>query len=219
MLNQNKQYQDLRSLLVKIAKERIGSDDPSHDLNHALRVLKTAEEISIIERADLEVVLPAALFHDLVNHPKNDPRALHAPDESADEVVKILSLIPNYPQQKLPLVHEAIRSCSFTKGLKHSFLEAQIVQDADGLEATGAIAIMRTFASAGQMKSAFYHTDDPFCEKRSPESLRFALDLFFNRLLKVKERMYTSAAQEIAVRRTQFLKEFLEEFRLELEGK
>jgi uncharacterized protein len=75
---------------------------------------------------------------------------------------------------------------------------------------------MRTYASAGQMKNPFYNAEDPFCKNRKPNALKFALDLFFERLLKVEERMHTKTAKKIAKRRTKFLNIFLKEFVLEL---
>ncbi|MBI5076994.1 hypothetical protein HZB94_01250 [Candidatus Falkowbacteria bacterium] len=98
-------------------------------------------------------------------------------------------------------------------------MESKILQDADGLEATGAISIMRTYSSTGQMKRPFYNFENPFCENREPNATQFALDLFYERLLKVADRMHTKTAKKIAKRRTDFLKKFLNEFKLELEGK
>jgi uncharacterized protein len=78
---------------------------------------------------------------------------------------------------------------------------------------------MRTFSSAGQMKRAFYNKDDPFCKNREPDSKEYALDLFYNRLLKAQDRMHTETAKRIAIRRTKILKNFLKELELELDGK
>ena len=205
--------------LLEIAKLKLPNDDPSHDINHALRVLSTARKICRSEKGDIDIIIPAALFHDLVNHPKNSPKAAFSADESADKTNIILQSLPEYPQSKIPKVISAIRSCSFSKGVVPNFLEAKILQDADGLEATGAISIMRTFASSGSMKRPFYNTEDPFCLKRSPDDLSYALDLFYTRLLKVEQRMHTMCAKRIASRRTLFLKHFLSEFEKELNGK
>lgn len=209
----------LKEKLMNIAKQRISSDDPSHDFLHALRVATVAEEIAKEERADLDVVLPAALFHDLVNHPKNDPRSKDDPNESAELAKQILGEIRQYPVNKIEKFQIAIRSCSFSQGIVPELLEARILQDADALEATGARSIMRIFSSTGSMKRVFYHQKDPFCKDREPNDLKFALDLFFTRLLKVKARMHTETAKKIAKRRTLFLQAFLEELELELEGK
>jgi uncharacterized protein len=209
----------LKDKLLGMARERITDDDPSHDFEHALRVLANAERIAKEEKADLDVIVPAALFHDLVNPPKNSPRAKYAADDSAEITKGLLEEIKEYPAHKIEKVYLAIKSCSFNKGISPELLEAKILQDADGLEATGAISIMRTFASTGQMKRPFYSKQDVFCRKREPDSSEYALDLFYTRLLKVGERMHTKSAKKIAKRRTRFLNGFLKELELELEGK
>ena len=90
------------------------------------------------------------------------------------------------------------------------------MQDADRLEATGAISIMRTFTSGGQMNRNLYNPNDPFRESSAPENFTFSLDLFYKRLLLVEATMHTDFARAIAKRRTEFLKSFLSEFREEL---
>ncbi|MBE0427254.1 MAG: HD domain-containing protein [Nitrospirae bacterium] len=209
----------LREHLLKLASEKISNEDPSHDLEHALRVLANAERIAEEENADLDIIIPAALFHDLINHPKNDPRAKHSSDESAEETRLLLEGIETYPKAKIKDVVYAIKTCSFPKRIVPDTLEAKILQDADGLEATGAISIMRTFSSTGSMKRLLYDKEDPFCERRQPESLQYGLDLFYSRLLVVKDRMHTKTGKKIAERRTWFLRAFLDELRLEIEGR
>lgn len=109
---------------------------------------------------------------------------------------KTLASIPKYPQEKIPPVQDAVAKCSFTKGIMPDLLESKILQDADGLESTGAISIMCTFASTGKMQRKFFHPTDPFSEHRQPEPKQSALDLFFFRLLKVKDRMHTATAKK-----------------------
>jgi uncharacterized protein len=210
---------NLRIKLVEIASKRISKNDPSHDFSHALRVLSTAEKIANKEGADLDVVVPAALFHDLVVYPKNHPDRMNSQYESAEATGKILSNIPDYPVKKIDRVKTCIIECSFTKDVVHEMLESQIVQDADGLEATGAISIMRTFATTGQMNRPFYNPVDPFCKTREPDAMKNALDLFYERLLRVTERIHTKTAKKISTRRTAFLRKFLKELDLELKGK
>ncbi len=206
----------LRDSLFVAAEQRISHDDPSHDFLHACRVTRMAERIAETENADLDIIVPAALFHDVVNYPKNDPRAANAADESADMVAGILRNLPEYPQKKIGAVQTAIRQCSFSKNIVPEQLEARVLQDADMLEAAGAFAIMRTFCSTGQMKRPFYNADDPFCEHREPDPKSFAVDLFYARLLKVQDRVHTKLAKEIVKQRTDFLRAFLEQIRLEL---
>lgn len=210
---------DLKNKLIAIAKEKIPETDVSHDFEHALRVLSNAERIFQEEGGDLEIMIPAALFHDLIVYPKNHPEKHKSQEESAEAAEKILAGFADYPQEKIEMVKTCILECSFSKGIVPDMLESKILQDADGLEATGAISIMRTYSSTGQMKRPFYNSEDPFCEKRQPSASEFALDLFYERLLKVADRMHTATAKEIARRRTDFLLDFLKEFKLELEGK
>jgi uncharacterized protein len=207
----------LYHLLFTKAKENSHSDDPSHDFSHIRRVLKNVETIAAKENGDLDILIPAALFHDVINYPKNDPRSAQATEESGQWAMAFLRTLPTYPQQKVDAVYDAIVKCSFKKGIVPDLLESKILQDADGLESTGAISILRTFASTGQMRRPFYNEEDPFCEHREPQAYDFALDLFYFRLLKVTERMHTQTARAIAERRHAFLLTFLEELRLELE--
>lgn len=208
--------QELKARLTAMAHDRIDNQDPSHDMSHVLRVLGNVEKISAMEGGDLDVLIPAALFHDLVNIPKNDPRAGQATELSAQETSRILQGIVDYPQQKIASVQSCIRECSFSKGLEPSSLESSILQDADLLESTGAISIMRTFASSGVMRRKFYRADDPFCMGREPEPRLYALDLFPSRLTKASGRMNTKTALAMAKGRDGFLNIFLKELEKEI---
>lgn len=201
----------LHALIRHAAEKHYPGDDPSHDFNHILRVLHNALIIQRAEGGDLDVIIPAVYFHDSVNYPKNHPRADQAATESAETVRIELLAIPGYPHEKIPDVMTAITEHSFNAGITPATLESQIVQDADRLEATGAIAIMRTYASTGQMKRPFYDAADPFCASREPNAKENALDLFFVRLLKVRDMMNTKTAKDMAAKRTQFLYAFLDE--------
>ena len=97
--------------------------------------------------------------------------------------------------------------------------ESMILQDADLLESTGAISIMRACSSSGQMGRPLYNLEDPFCKNQKPQKVSFGLDLFYVRLLKAKDKVHTKTAKIIAKRRTNFLRNFLKELSLELKGK
>ena len=75
---------------------------------------------------------------------------------------------------------------------------------------------MRTFSSAGIMNKMFYDVSDPFCKKREPDDNKYALDLFFTRLLVVQSRLHTKTAKNIVKKRVSFLKVFLKELEVEL---
>lgn len=206
----------MENYLIQIAKEKIGDNDPSHDIYHAIRVLNTVKLIAKKEGGDLDILVPSALFHDVICYQKNDPRSKLSAQESAEFANNILKKVDGYPQTKIQKVHTAINECSFSKGIIPDCLEGKILQDADKLEATGIISIMRTFSTAGQMGQKFYNEEDPFCKDREPNGKEYALDLFYERLLVVKDLMHTETAKKIAEERTRVLKEFLKDFEVEL---
>ncbi len=209
----------LRSELVENVKRNINSEDPSHDILHTLRVLSNAENISKEEGGDLDVVTPAALFHDIVCYPKNSPKNRFSVKESAEYAETILTKMPEYPQEKIKRVKSAILSTSFTYGKETESIEDEIVQAADMLDAVGVISVMRTYGSSGVMKRAFYEPNDPFAEHRELDDMKYGLDLFYTRLLTIQDKIKTKTAQKIAKRRTMILVKILDEFRKELQGK
>jgi len=205
----------LEKKLIKIAKEKQTKKDPSHDFQHVLRVLNMATKIGDAVKADLDVVIPAALFHDIVVYRKDHPNSKKAADESAEIAGRILSRMDGYPKEKIERVKICVKQCSFTKGIIPDLLEAKILQDADLLDSTGAISIMRTFSSGGQMNRPFYNSISPFFEKNEMDHLS-GVSIFYQRLLIAGKRMHTKFAKQIAKRRTEFLKKFLNELKLEL---
>ncbi len=207
---------ELREKLLNIAQDKQTKEDPSHDFQHILRVTNMAEKIGMEEGADMEILIPAALFHDSVVYPKNSPQSKNETEESAEYAEQVLMGFSEYPKEKIESVKTCIKQCSFSKGIMPDLLEAKILQDADRLEATGAVAIMRTFSSGGQMKRPFYLPEDPFFERTDLIPFSASLELFYKRLLVVGEGMHTTLGKQVAKRRTQFLRDFLAELKLEL---
>lgn len=207
----------LEKLLIDIARENHSADDPSHDFAHSLRVFNLCKKMATIEGADLDILTPAPLFHDIITYPKNSERSRHETLESADFTGRILRTLPEYPAGKIDAVQTCILQCSFSKGIVPETIEGKILQDADRLEATGAISIMRTFSSGGRMSQPFYSEEDPFYERTEPAAFSSGIALFHMRLLVVEKGMHTEFAKKIARRRTRFLNQFLDELRLELE--
>lgn len=203
----------LDSLLLKLTPSKT---DIAHDGTHVQRVINMAILIAEKEHADLEVVIPAAVFHDAVTFRKDDERNKYAPEKSAEFAKAVLQDEKEYPRHKIHHVMLCITECSYSRGIAPSTLESKILQDADRLEATGAIAIMRTFSSGGQMERPFYNPEDPFREDSSPSGTDFSLDLLYKRLFLVCDGMHTATAKSIALRGQEFLKMFEDELRIEL---
>ncbi|MEI8224196.1 MAG: HD domain-containing protein [bacterium] len=205
--------------LWNIMITKLPDNDPSHDREHIKRVLLAAKKIQQKEGGDLEIIIPAVIFHDVITYPKNDPRSKLSTEESAAFAQDILERYRgyHYPSEKITQVTTCILECSWSKGLTATTWESKILQDADRLEATGVIAVMRTFTSGGQMNRPLYNHLDPFCKLGVPEGVGASLDLFYQRLLKVLPTLHSKTAHKMATRRTLFLQLFLSEFEQELD--
>jgi uncharacterized protein len=195
--------------------------DGSHDLGHFQRVWRMARDINRREGvvADELVLLTSAYFHDLVPLPKNHPERGNASRLSADAAVRLLKeRWGDFPDEKLEGVWHAIHAHSFSAGVKPETAEAKILQDADRMEAVGAIGLARVWYTAGQMNQSLFHQTDPLAEGRAADDQRYALDHFELKLLRLPAMMNTATGRRMAEERAAFLREFLEKICLEIRG-
>lgn len=200
--------------LKKEIKQRI-DNDPAHDFDHIMRVYKNVELISKNENVEAETILCAALLHDLISYPKSDKRSKLSSIESAVEAKKILKKY-NFDSHRIKIITDAIRDHSFSGNKIPKTLEGKILQDADRLDAIGAIGIARVFSVGGSEKRSFYNNEDPFCSNRKPDDKTWTLDHFFQKLLKLEKIMNTKSAKIEAKRRTKILKTYLNELKKEI---
>ena len=196
-------------------QKRLSNNDPAHDFEHIMRVYKIAERIGKKEKANMKLVRASVLLHDLVSYPKSDKRSKRASTKSALQAAKILQKY-DYDSHEIYVITQAIREHSFSKGLIPSTMEGKILQDADRLDALGAIGIVRTFAVGGAEKRPFYNKDDPFCHKRVPNDQKFTIDHFYKKLLLLEKKMNTKTAKREAIQRTRILKNFLNDVKKEI---
>ncbi len=189
--------------------------DSAHDFNHVLRVVKTAKELCKKEQAISEVVIPAAWLHDCVTLPKNHPERAQSSVKAADRAVAFLRSI-DYPEIHLESIHHAIVAHSFSANVKPLTLEAKIVQDADRLDALGAIGVTRCIQVSANLNRPTYCTDDPFCESRRPDDGKYTIDHFYTKLLLIADTVNTASAKAEAGLRTQFMRDFLEQLNREI---
>lgn len=201
-------------LLKEEVKTRI-SNDPAHDFDHIMRVYKNAKKICNEEKVNPKLVLSAALLHDIVSYPKSDKRSKLSSIRSAELSKKILKKY-DFSDEEIQIISDAIRDHSFSQNKIPQTIEGKILQDADRLDALGAIGIARVFAVAGSEKRRFYNTDDPFCKKRDPDDQKWSLDHFYKKLLLLESRMNTSSGKVEAKIRTKILRNFLIELKKEL---
>ena len=135
--------------------------------------------------------------------------------ESAKKSKKILEKF-DFSKEEITIVSDAIRDHSFSQNKIPKTLEGQILQDADRLDALGAIGIARVFATGGSLKRPFYNIDDPFCKQRNPDDKIWTLDHFYQKLFKLESLMNTKSGKIEAKKRTRILKEFLNQLKQEV---
>jgi uncharacterized protein len=185
-----------------------GATDGAHDLGHLDRVWKSCRLIALDEPgADADVLAVAAYFHDAVNLPKDSPDRAQASRLSADLAVRELAAM-GFDAGRLAAVHHAIAAHSFSAGITPETLEARILQDADRLEALGAIGLARMFLIAGQMGGGLFHAADPLAMERALDDRRYALDHLEVKLFPVAAAMQTAAGRRMAAERAEWMESF-----------
>ncbi|MBX9766257.1 MAG: hydrolase, partial [Bdellovibrionales bacterium] len=105
----------------------------------------------------------------------------------------------------------------FSAGLKPTSPESEVMQDADRLDALGAIGIMRTVSCGVRMSASYYNQEEPIARGRPLDDKRFTIDHFFVKLLKLADAMNTKYGKEEARRRVEFMHQFLRQFETETE--
>ncbi|MBK8171148.1 MAG: HD domain-containing protein [Sandaracinaceae bacterium] len=205
---------DAQLRALKAHVEGAMDDDPGHDVHHVMRVALWAVRIGGDE-ADVRSLIAAALLHDIVNVPKNSPDRARASELCAAEAVRLLPSYGFSPTEILA-VAEAIRNHSFSRGAIPQTALGRALQDADRLEALGAIGIMRTFSTGARMGARYFDANDPFGHTRPLDDRALSIDHFFTKLLSLPETMRTARGRAEAQRRTTFLHSFLAQLGEEL---
>ncbi|MBM3910490.1 MAG: HD domain-containing protein, partial [Thaumarchaeota archaeon] len=122
----------------------------------------------------------------------------------------------NFSKNEIQIICNAILDHSFSKNKTPKTIEGKILQDADRLDAIGAIGIARAFAVGGHANRSFYNALDPFCTKRSPNDKKWTLDHFFRKLLLLEKLMNTKSAKIEAKKRTRVIRNYLNDLKREI---
>lgn len=182
--------------------------DSAHDSTHLQRVWATAQ---ILLRdhpeADAQVVQAACAWHDCVNLPKNHPQRAQASRMAADKAVAALRA-QGFPPDKLPAVAHAIAAHSFSAGIAPETIEAQIVQDADRLDALGPVGVARMFTVGGQLGRALAHPSDPLALQRPLDDAAYTLDHIAVKLATLPASMQTAAGRRLGAERMAWVDAF-----------
>ena len=140
-------------------------DDPGHDLAHALRVARWAVVIGEPLGVDPREAVAAALLHDVVNVPKDSPDR-HLASERSEAVARAELPAYGFDAEAVERVAGAVRDHSFTRGAVPETPLGRALQDADRLEALGALGLFRCISTGGRMGARYFDDDDPFARSR-----------------------------------------------------
>lgn len=202
-------------------EETLKGEGSGHDWWHILRVWNTAKTIGKKEKADMFVVELAALLHDIADWKFNGGDEMAGARVSRQWLEKL-----SVDSVVVDQVCDIIATSSFKgAGVKSEIktLEGKIVQDADRLDAIGAIGIGRTFAYGGHTNREMYNPDIKPQQHNTAEQYKNnnspTLNHFCEKLLLLKDLMNTKTAKQIAVQRHKFMEEFLDRFYKEWDGK
>jgi uncharacterized protein len=206
--------QEWEPLFVRFLAGQPGGD-PGHGLAHVRRVVATAVQLCVAEGARGAVVFPAAWLHDCVHVAKDSPDRPRASQMAAARALLFLDGC-GYPLAYLPDIQHAIEAHSFSAGITPRTIEAKVVQDADRLDALGAIGVARCIAVGAALGRPIYNPDDPFCAARKPDDTAASVDHFYSKLLKLAATMQTDAGRREAERRSAFMRGYLEQLRTEI---
>ncbi len=182
-------------------------EDPGHDLTHFLRVALWGLRFSE-GKINPKLVIAAALLHDIINLPKDSPNRKDASKLSADHARKILSDY-GYTREEIELIAEAIYDHSYSRGAKPRSFLGEVLQDADRMDALGALGILRLVSTGTRMNSIFFDKNDPWGESRKLDGAHKMVDHFFEKLFKIPGKMNTKTAKEAARQRLTIMIMFL----------
>ena len=203
-------YEQTKYTLIQKIKELFANDCSGHDFWHSLRVLNNAEKIAKTEKCNEYIVMIAALLHDT-----DDRKIFETKDyENARRIMSDCHLTEDTIDQVIDIIREI--SFKGTESISPKSIEGKIVQDADRLDAMGAIGIARAFSYGGNHNRAIHipdcqpNTNMDGTEYRNNEGT--TINHFYEKLLLIKDMMNTDCAKTIAQKRDGYMREFLKEF-------
>ncbi|MED4754710.1 HD domain-containing protein [Brevibacillus choshinensis] len=193
--------------LVEVARDLFDGQDPAHDWQHNLRVMAMCERIGQEEGADMTILGLAALLHDIGRAEERRTGECHA--EISARLADALLRGEGLPDNQIELVQRVILAHRFRKDRPPATLEEKILFDADKLDSIGAIGVARAFAYSGVLGQPI---QSDHAEQHTP------LKEYEWKLQRIKDRLFTETAQQIAVERHQFMVQFFEQWKEEVHG-
>lgn len=215
------QEQEIIQQTIAFVKQTLAGAEAGHDWFHIERVYKTALTINASEKADNLIVSLAALLHDIADSKFNNGDETIGP-RIAGEFMQSLNLAPEIIEHVQQIILNMSYKASLGTVTFHSH-ELEVVQDADRLDAIGAIGIARAFTYGGFKNRVLYDPAIPFVENMSKEAYKNTtaptINHFYEKLLLLKDLMKTAAGKAMAQQRHDFMLNYLDHFYKEWDGK
>ncbi len=219
--------ENVKEIINKLEREvtdLFGAENSGHDIYHLKRVLNLALYIHEKEGGDEVIVAVSAFLHDVHRIIQNETGKYCSPKDSLSAVDRIIRKIGLEDEKTVQILHciEFHEEYAFSKqGKTVGDIETLIVQDADNLDAMGAVGIARGFSFSGAKGIPIWLPDVPFGRENYDESEFDPSEIhhFYSKLLKLKDNMNTETAKKMAQGRHEFLENFLKEFFGEWDGK
>jgi uncharacterized protein len=212
----------IKESFFKELKEKIQpyfEEGGSHAFDHTERVYNLALKIGKKEKADLDVLKAAALLHD-ISRLKEDNKEVECHAEDGAKVAENILREMKFPEDKIDNVVHSIKVHRDSKKLPAETIEAKIIQDADRLDALGAITIARMFSTGGKINIPLYKPEIPFGEVHEGYYSDSTIHSFYAKILKITpETFNTQYAKKLAKGRYKFVEKFLNQFFKEWDGK
>lgn len=206
--------------VMQLVKDKLNGEGTGHDWFHIERVYNNALQIQRQEGGNLFIVELAALLHDISDH-KFNGGDFEKGGEVAKEILSRYGVTEDIQEAVADIINKVSFKGSDVKD-EMSILEGMIVQDADRIDALGAIGIARAFAYGGAKQREIYNPDIPPQKHKTKEEYArgesHTINHFYEKLLLLEERMHTSYGKKLARERTIFMKQFLEQFYEEWKG-
>jgi uncharacterized protein len=200
---------------LEAARRQYAGAEAVHDFDHVLRVLALAERLAQAEGADLEIVRTAALLHDAARG-RGDRLAVDHAQAGAQLARELLA---GHPLDKVEAVAHAIAAHRFRAGPAPQTIEAQVLHDADKLDAIGAIGVARAFAYAGHEGQRLWAEVPPgYQETVTNRRAHTPVHEYHFKLEKIQERLLTASARRIAQERHTFMAAFFQRLDQEVHG-
>ena len=205
---------------IAFVKQSLSNAEGGHDWWHIYRVWKSAKQLAQSEEVDLFVVELGALLHDIADSKFHNGDETVGPQKAREFLASL-----DVDENVITHVENIISNISFKGGKEaqnFKSLELDVIQDADRLDAIGAIGIARTFNYGGHKNREIYNPEIPpnlnMTKEEYKNSTAPTINHFYEKLLLLKDRMNTKSGRKMAERRHAFMQQYLDEFYREWEG-